>query len=140
MKIYFDSSALIAGMVEEEEHHAASLKALAECEDGFTSTHALAETFATITSGRLGIQLAPNEAWRIINTNVAGRLNILELTFADYRQAMQNCQAAGARGGAIFDMLHLQAARRGNAERILTINIRHFQTFAPDLQNKISLP
>ena len=48
---YFDSSALVAAMVEEEEHHQAALKALADTSDGVTSTHALAETFATLTSG-----------------------------------------------------------------------------------------
>jgi hypothetical protein len=44
-------------MVEEEEHHGAALKALASSADGFTSTHAIAETFATLTSGRLEVQL-----------------------------------------------------------------------------------
>jgi predicted nucleic acid-binding protein len=140
LKTYFDSSALIAGMVEEEEHHEAALNALAKCTDGFTSTHALAETFATLTSGRLEIQLAPNDALRIIQANISEHLQIVELSYADYRQAMQSSQAAGARGGAIFDMLHLQAARRGKAVRILTINVRHFQTFAADLKDIIALP
>jgi hypothetical protein len=36
---------------------------------------------------------------------------------------MRNSQMVGARGGAIFDMLHLQAARRGAAKRILTLNV-----------------
>lgn len=127
-------------MVEEEEHHATALAALAEPRGGFTSTHALAETFATLTSGRLDIQLAPNDALRMIDANVARRLQVVELSLADYRQAMESSQAAGARGGAIFDMLHLQAARRGKASRILTINVRHFQTFAPELKEMISLP
>jgi hypothetical protein len=37
-------------------------------------------------------------------------------------------------------MLHLQAARRNGAKRILTINVRHFQVFAPDVKDRISLP
>jgi uncharacterized protein with PIN domain len=53
---YFDSSALVAAMVEEEEHHQAALKALADTSDGVTSTHALAETFATLTSGGADIR------------------------------------------------------------------------------------
>ena len=64
----------------------------------------------------------------------------LDLTLSDYRQAMQRSQDAGARGGAVYDMLHLQAARRCRANRILTINLRHFQTFAPDLKHSIALP
>ena len=127
-------------MVEEEEHHAAALKALALCADGFTSTHAVAETFATLTSGRLEVQLTPAEAAHLIDANIIGRLQVIDLGLNDYQQAMRDSQTVGARGGAIFDMLHLQAARRGAAKRILTINVRHFQIFAPDLKSIISLP
>ena len=137
---YFDSSVLVAAMVEEEEHHASALRALADATDGVTSTHALAETFATLTSGRAEIQLSPKHALRIIEANVLQRLEVMELTVADYRRAMQSSQSAGARGGAIYDMLHLQAARRSGATRILTVNLRHFQTFAPDLKQRIVLP
>jgi hypothetical protein len=127
-------------MVEEEEHHGAALKTLADSADGFTSTHAIAETFATLTSGRLEIQLTPDEAMQIIDANVIRRLRVVDHPLSDYQQAMRNSQKVGARGGAIFDLLHLQAARRGAAKRILTINVRHFQIFAPDLKNIISAP
>ena len=127
-------------MVEEEEHHDAALKALASSADAFTSTHAIAETFATLTSGRLEVQLTPDEATEVIDANIVRRLKVVELGLSDYQQAMRNSQTVGARGGAIFDMLHLQAARRGAAKRILTINVRHFQIFAPDLKSIISPP
>jgi predicted nucleic acid-binding protein len=140
VKTYFDSSALIAAMVQEEEHHAAAFKALVDATAGFTSTHALAEIFATLTGGRLDFQLAPNDAFHVIDTNIGHRIRVTELSLGDYRQAMQRSHASGARGGAVFDMLHLEAARRGQAERILTINVRHFQTFAPDIRGIISLP
>jgi predicted nucleic acid-binding protein len=127
-------------MVEEEEHHDAALKALSSSADGFTSTHAIAETFATLTSGRLEVQLTPDEATQVIATNVIQRLKVVALGLSDYQQAMRDSQTVGARGGAIFDMLHLQAARRGSARHILTINVRHFQIFAPDLKSIISSP
>jgi predicted nucleic acid-binding protein len=127
-------------MVEEEEHHSAAAKALANPGAAFTSTHAIAETFATLTSGRLEVQLTPAEAMQIIDANVVRRLQVVDLPLSDYQKAMRNSQSVGARGGAIFDMLHLQAARRGGAKRILTINVRHFQVFAPDLKSIISLP
>jgi predicted nucleic acid-binding protein len=110
-------------MVEEEEHHGAALRALASSADGFTSTHAVAETFATLTSGRLEVQPTPAEATQVIDANVIRRLQVVDLGLSDYQQAMRNSQMVGARGGAIFDMLHLQAARRGAAKRILTLNV-----------------
>ena len=62
MKVYFDSSALIAAMVAEEIHHERAAEALSESNDGFTSNHALSEVFATLTGGRLNLQLSPSEA------------------------------------------------------------------------------
>jgi hypothetical protein len=64
-------------MVEEEDHHAAALKALASVAGAFTSTHALAETFATLTSGRLEIQLTPAEATEVIDANIIQRLQMV---------------------------------------------------------------
>lgn len=84
--------------------------------------------------------MSPNDALKIIEANVVQRLEVMDLSLSDYRRAMECSQQAGARGGAIFDMIHLQAARRSRAKRILTINLRHFQTFAPDLKHLIVLP
>ena len=127
-------------MVKEEIHHERAVESLAESRDGFTCNHALSEVFATLTGGRLNLQLSPVEASDVIENNIVSRLAIVDLTVADYRKAIADCEAVGARGGGIFDMLHLQAARRGKAQRILTINVRHFQAFAPDLSDLIRLP
>jgi predicted nucleic acid-binding protein len=125
--------------VEEEERHERAADALLR-PDGFTSTHALAEVYGTLTSGRLPIQLTPAEAIELIETNVLGRLETLELSLRDYRAALSSAKSAGARGGAVYDVLHLQAARRGGAKKILTINVRHFQAFSADLSEIISEP
>jgi predicted nucleic acid-binding protein len=140
MRAYFDTSALVAAIVSEEVHHENAAGALSGATAGFTCNHALSEVFATLTGGRLGLQLSPAEATDVIDANLVNRLEILDLTLADYRRAIAQCQAVGARGGAIFDMLHLQAARRGKARQIFTINVRHFQAFAPDLKDLILLP
>jgi len=39
---YFDSSVLVAAMVEEEAHHSRALAALVTALDGISSTHAFA--------------------------------------------------------------------------------------------------
>ena len=139
MRAYFDSSVLIAAFVQEEKHHERAVEALANS-SGFTSTHALAEMYGTLTSGRLPIRLTPEEAIEMIEQNVLARMEILELSLRDYRAALAESKANGARGGAVYHLLHLQAARRGQAKRILTLNIRHFQSFAPDLKEIITEP
>ncbi len=139
MKTYFDSSVLIAAFVEEEERHERAADALLK-PGGFTSTHALAEVYGTLTSGRLAIQLIPAEAIELIEENVLGRLEVQELSLGDYRSALRSAKVVGARGGAIYDILHLQAARRGEAERVLTVNVRHFQAFGEELTAMIMEP
>jgi hypothetical protein len=59
---------------------------------------------------------------------------------ADYAAAMKSGGSVGARGGAFFDVLHLQAARIAKSDEILTLNERHFITFAPDLAAIIRQP
>lgn len=130
---------LVAAFVQEEEHHERAVEALLKA-DGFTAAHAIAEVYGTLTSGRLPIQLTPGDAIELIEQNILARLKVLELLLSDYAAALKAGKAMGARGGAIYDMLHLQAARRGEAERILTINVRHFRAFGPDLQAIIAAP
>jgi len=76
----------------------------------------------------------------LIEGNVLARLETLELSLRDYRSALKSAKAVGARGGAIYDVLHLEAARRGEAKRILTVNVRHFQAFGPDVKAMITEP
>lgn len=140
MRTYFDSSVLVAAFVEDEEHHECAMEALVKARAGFTCTHALAEVFGTLTGGRVNLQLTPGTAWDIIEQNIIDRLEIVELSLADYRQAVVDSQRVGARGGAIFDLLHLQAARRGKARKLYTLNVRHFRAFASDLASAITLP
>ena len=73
MSTYFDSSTLIAAMVEDERHHTVALSALADVDEGVTSTHALAEAFSVLTSGRLDIQLSAEDALRLLDVNVVSR-------------------------------------------------------------------
>jgi predicted nucleic acid-binding protein len=139
LRTYFDSSVLVAAFVEEEERHERAADALLK-PGGFTSTHALAEVYGTLTSGRMPVQLTPAEAIELIEENVLARLETLELSLSDYRSALKSAEVVGARGGAIYDVLHLQAARRGEAKRILTVNVRHFQAFGPDVKGMITEP
>jgi predicted nucleic acid-binding protein len=47
---------------------------------------------------------------------------------------------AGARGGAIYDLLLMACARKVKAEKIYTLNRRHFIALAPDLAEQILSP
>jgi predicted nucleic acid-binding protein len=139
MTIYLDSSVLVSALVEDEESHEACLQLLRK-KSAIVWMHALSETFATLTGGRLGIRVAPAIAARLIEESLVPRLRLVELTAADTIEVLRACATAGVRGGAIFDFLHLNAARRSNATILYTLNIRHFSALARSGDPSIESP
>lgn len=140
MTKYFDTSVLVAALVQGERNHAACLRDFVGSGRKVTSIHALGELFATLTSGRLPVQFAPSEAEQSINANILPAFELISFSPADYIAAISRCGKVGARGGAFYDVLHLEAARRAQADEILTLNDRHFSAFAPDLNHVIRRP
>ena len=129
MKVYLDSSVLVAALVEDEPSHENCLELLRR--KGIVAwTHALAETFATLTGGRLGIRVPPGIASQLIAESLLPRLQLVELSAADMIEAIDGSASAGMRGGSIFDFLHLTAARKSTAKSLYTLNVRHFAALA----------
>ena len=137
MKEFFDSSSLLAAMIEDEPGHETALAALASTRDGYASTHSLAECFATLTGGRMTSRLTPAIAAELVEVNVAKRLTLVSLTQAEIAAALRTAASVGARGGAIYDVLLLAVARKCRADRIHTLNHRHFAAFAPELRDRL---
>lgn len=139
MTIYLDSSVLVAALVEDEPAHESSLQLL-RAKDLVVWTHALAETFSTLTGGRLGIRTSPAIATRLIETSVLPRLRLIELSGTDLMEAIRGAEAAGARGGAVYDYLHLTAARKSSVKVLYTLNTRHFEVLARRGDPRIQSP
>ena len=137
MRDFFDSSSLLAAMVEDESGHETALAALSSTRDGYASTHSLAECFAILTGGRITSRLTPAIAAEMVDVNVAKRLTLVSLTPAEIAAALKTAASVGARGGAIYDVLLLATARKCGADRIYTLNYRHFAAFAPDLRDRL---
>lgn len=137
---FFDTTVLVAAMVEDEARHEVCAQALEEAKDGHASVHSLAECYATLTGGRLGIQLSPADAAILVRHNVHDRLSLVSLTPSEYLKLINAAGPAGARGGAIYDLLLLACARKARAEKIYTLNQRHFVALAPDLTPRIVSP
>ena len=137
---FFDTSVLVAAMLEDEPRHEACAQVLEDAQDGCASLHTLAECYATLTGGRLGVQLSPTDAATLVRCNVHDRLSLVSLATREYLKLLDAAGPAGARGGAIYDLLLLACARKAKAGRIYTLNHRHFIALAPDLTPKIASP
>ena len=130
MKRFLDSSVLIESCLSQSPKFLAA-DALVNCPDTFTSAHALAEAYATL-SGDPRLKIKPADAARMVEDLVKA-LGVRALAVADYRQLISSAPAKGIRGGTIYDALHAQTARLCGCQEVHTLNAAHFQQVAPDL-------
>jgi predicted nucleic acid-binding protein len=136
---YLDSSVLVAALVEDEPAHEACLQLL-RGKNLVSWVHALAETYATLTGGRLGIRVSPALGAQLIEVSLLPRLRLIDLQSEELMDAIRGTNAVGARGGALYDFLHLTAARNAAAKTLYTLNTRHFEVITRNGDPDIKLP
>jgi predicted nucleic acid-binding protein len=121
-----DTSVVVASLDPDEPHHAACDRLLA-AGGHWMYVHGLAETFSILTGGRQGRRLRPSAAAELIAESVLPYVRTVSLSGKEVMAALAGAQARGARGGAACDLLHLVAARKAGATRLLTLDTRDFQ-------------
>ena len=139
--ILLDTSVFIAIAHVHHVHHAASRDLWNFCSatDTAVSTHGLAEIYSGLTSMPRGFRLSPRNAVAAIDTFLL-RATPVALTAEEYLGAIRAASRAGNTGGSIYDALHVACARKVDAERIYTWNVRHFSLVAPDLAGRFMTP
>ena len=144
MKTYFETSVLVAAVVEGHPHHGPAWRAWEHATGrgrlAFISAHGMAEVYAVLTRTPFTPRVYPGEAWRILEATVLPCAKVIALTASEYRRTMQTCAEEGWTGGVVYDALHLQCARKAACSRIYTFNLRDFQSLAPDLKDQICAP
>ena len=128
LKNAVDSSVLVATIVESEADHLSS-RAVVRQGGLVVNNHALAETFSALTGGELKFRMAPAAALAAIERAVIPHVVAVSLAYSECLSAIGEAHARGIRGGAIYDYLHLVAARLQRAPRLFTLNLRHFRAF-----------
>ncbi len=127
MTVLFDSSVLIAALLPSEDYHAASAAVLNGAETMVVHVHALNETFATLTGGSLGFRVDADLAARLLRERIVARAAMIVLDSEEVTDALDMARAHGVRGGAVYDYMHLVAARKGQADVLFTLNLSDFQ-------------
>ena len=123
-----DTSVLVAAMVGTEAFHE-ECRALVITRQMGLYAHGIAETFSTLTGGREAFRLSAEMAARFLEEHFVPVLEVVSLTPTEMLKAMRDAQSRGVRGGAIFDYLHLVAARKAKARRLYTLNVANFRSF-----------
>lgn len=139
MSALLDSSVLVAALASDELKHAECLARLLNGGNCIYS-HALLETFSTLTGGKLGVRVTSDFAVRMLSESVLPRVTVIELSYVEIIQALGVAQSRGIRGGGVYDYMHLVAAKKANASVIHTLNMDDFMHLRRGDDPEIQLP
>jgi predicted nucleic acid-binding protein len=126
MSVFLDSSILIAALVPSEQKHVESLACLMSGTP-LVYQHAFLETFAMLTGGRLGAKADADLVAKLIKQTLFPRVRVVHLDEQELMEALQTARRHGVRGGAVYDFMHLVAARKSGATILCTLNLDDFQ-------------
>ena len=144
MKTFFDTSVLVAAMVESHSMHARALPWLKRAKerefDWVVSSHSLAELYSVLTTLPVKPKISPGTARRLVRDNVESLAQVVSLTVSDYSRTIARVADAGLIGGIVYDALHARAASKAGIKRFLTFNPDDFRRAWPEGANVIKVP
>lgn len=141
MKLFFDTSVLVAAVLVQHTHHEPSLTVYQRTEKkhAYCAAHSLAEVYASLT--RLpGRQRLSSEQALLLIDNIAERLTTISLESSDYRSAIADAAAQGIVGGTIYDALLACCALKAKADIIYTWDVRHFGLLGQEIAKRVRTP
>jgi predicted nucleic acid-binding protein len=131
MSVFFDTSVLLAGLVDFGPQSApaqAILHAVAEkhLTAPATAWHCCLECFSVATRLPPEFRLSPVDALRLLEEEVFGRMAVHDLPSEDRVGFLKAAARDGTAGGRIYDAHIAEVARAARATVIVTDNRRHF--------------
>ena len=144
MKVLLDTSVLVAAMVSAHPAHSRGLPWLSKAHAGdfelLVSTHTLAELYAVLTRLPLRPRIQPGMAVRLIDENVRARATVVSLSARDYSRVLSEAAQLGLAGGVVYDALIAHAARKADADQLVTLDPDDFRRVWPDAGERIVAP
>ena len=144
MKILFDTSVLVAALLELHPNHRLAFPWLLNVKKGkhlgFISIHSLAELYAILTTIPIHKKAATHEIWTIISNSIFQYFEIVELAKSDYQQILQLLSKNELRGGIIYDAIIAHAAYIAKVDKLLTFNTKHFKKAYPLIADIVEEP
>lgn len=142
MKVCFDTSVLVAALVEQHPQNGPAFTSIQKVRsreiEGCITTHAIAELYATLTALPLKPRIQPHEALRLLEESVYPHFTIIPLSHEDYLMALDLVTTGSFSSGAIYDALHVAGALQAGCDQLLTFNLKHFKQLAPQVLALVS--
>jgi predicted nucleic acid-binding protein len=139
-----DSSVLVAAHLPSHPHHGACCDWVRHATRGayelVVAAHSLAEMYSVLTRLPLRPRISPQAAWQFIEKNVLSSANVVALSPDEYVSVLETAGQEGWTGGVIYDALIAKAATKASVERLITLNVSHFQRVWPAETARIASP
>lgn len=143
VKVLFDTSVLVAGLLTSHPQHTACFPHLkaAQAQDiqGYISTHTLAEAYSVLTRIPVQPRIKPDQAQSLI-FDLAQYLTVIPLLVDDYQAAIAQMVNLNLPGGGIFDALIAQSALKANVDKLFTLNPKHFIRLGTEVSSLVQIP
>lgn len=134
MKVLFDTSTLVAALVEGHPFHASAYPWMEKAAAGeitfYVCQHSLAEMYSVLTTLKVQPRIFPEFAKRLIEENTKFA-RVVPLNSGDYRWCITRMANLGQPGGVIYDALLARAAMKIRADRLLTFDPDDFRRVLP---------
>jgi predicted nucleic acid-binding protein len=144
MRIYFDTSILVAALKTEHIHHPASYAAVDSVvhgdQEGLLSAHGLIELYSVLTRTPFTTPLYPDQVLTLIEQSILPFFQVIEVNTQSHLAAISLCAKAGWKGGRIHNAVHIQAAAQARCDLIYTYNLTDFHALAPAQASQIQNP
>jgi predicted nucleic acid-binding protein len=144
LRVLFDTSVLVAGIVAAHPDHERALawlqRARAASLEYFVAAHSLAELYAVLSSLPTSPRIAPGVAALLIEENVRKPARIVGLGATDYAAVVDTVAGLGLAGGVVYDALIARAAQKAKVDRLLTLNAGDFLRVWPEGREVVVVP
>lgn len=143
MKIFCDTSVIVAALDTAHPRHAESLRIVQPLRpgEGICALHSVAECFATLTGMRRGGRVL-SPAFVVSALRPILRLfTVQRLDTSDYMRVVERLAHSGWSGGVIYDALIFECAYQAKVDVIFTLDLDDFRRVAtPEWVRRIQAP
>jgi len=144
MKTLFDTSVIIAALVESHPVHERAFPWLKQARENkfelVVASHTLPELYSVLSTLPLKPRISSSVAWRLIKENFESTAKVISLTPAEYGSTIKRLSDIGLIGGTIYDALIAGVAQKAKVDKLLILNIDHFKKVWPEGENIIIAP
>jgi predicted nucleic acid-binding protein len=144
IKYIFDTSVLIAAVLESHPKHSDCFTWLKKVKNGqinaAISSHTLMEIYAVLTALPVIPKISPGLSLRIIRQNIINNFKIITYSYKDYESVLIKLSSQGVTGGSSYDGLIFYAFKKSGADWLLTLNRKDFIKINPGKEGNIIEP